>query len=243
MEISFTLPQHIVLLQDTSSDVSIGDNLYKIKNRKQIKVDVASSLHIDPSDIFCHLVKVIGDSVDEGAVIAEKKGVLRKNQVKSPIKGIIENIDHSTGELIITHASTKSSQVKKSFFHGKIVSYDETESILKVHIKGKGNIYEADTISLDSGGEAFYLKDEKLYYSTAGDDINGKIIVIDEIKPYMETKFDTLDAGGIVHAKGASLLSIPSASLKNPDDITTIFKEELAFVCSSSLDKKIIFYS
>ena len=67
-------------------------------------INVSKQLNIEPENVSeCLLVK-LDDSISEGQVIAESKGFfgLFKNQLKSPIDGIMSNVSDITGQAILS---------------------------------------------------------------------------------------------------------------------------------------------
>ena len=67
-------------------------------------LNISKQLNIEPENIpECMLVK-LDDSISKGQVIAESKGLfgLFKNQLKSPIDGILVNISEITGQAILS---------------------------------------------------------------------------------------------------------------------------------------------
>ena len=67
-------------------------------------INISKQLNIEPENVFeCLLVK-LDDSISEGQVIAESKGFfgLFKNQLKSPIDGIMANVSDITGQAILS---------------------------------------------------------------------------------------------------------------------------------------------
>ena len=67
-------------------------------------LNISKQLNIEPENIpECMLVK-LDDSISKGQVIAESKGLfgLFKNQLKSPIDGVLANISEITGQAILS---------------------------------------------------------------------------------------------------------------------------------------------
>ena len=67
-------------------------------------INVSKQLNIEPENVSeCMLVK-LDDSISAGQVIAESKGLfgLFKNQLKSPINGVMTNVSDITGQAILS---------------------------------------------------------------------------------------------------------------------------------------------
>src|SRR5207253_305148 len=102
-----------------------------------------------PSEIFITLKKVIGEPVKRGELVAEKKAFLKKQQYYSEYDGILKEIDHTSGSLLITVKSQQEETIY-SFFKGIINELEDT----KVHVElGNGIKIQAIEIDNDFGGE------------------------------------------------------------------------------------------
>jgi hypothetical protein len=68
-------------------------------------VNVVNLLGITPEEIEQYMLKKEGDLIEEGDVIAENKPLfglkILKTEVKSPIKGRVENISNVTGQILL----------------------------------------------------------------------------------------------------------------------------------------------
>lgn len=71
-------------------------------------VNVANALAIAPEDVPDCMLKQGGDAVEEGALIAESKGIfgLLKSSVRCPAGGTIEMVSEVTGQVLIREPST-----------------------------------------------------------------------------------------------------------------------------------------
>lgn len=71
-------------------------------------VNVANSLAVAPEDVPDCMLKRQHDEVEEGALIAESKGVfgLFKSSVRCPVSGTIEMVSEVTGQVLIRQPST-----------------------------------------------------------------------------------------------------------------------------------------
>jgi hypothetical protein len=66
-------------------------------------INVANALSIQPEDIRRYMLKSEGDSVEEGEVIAQTKGLfgLFKSQCRSKASGTVESISDVTGQVLV----------------------------------------------------------------------------------------------------------------------------------------------
>ena len=93
-------------------------------------LNLAGKLGVPPSDIRVYLSKNEGDSLEEGEIIAQTKGMLGlfKTVIKSPIKGSLENISDITGQLIL-RAPPKKVEID-AYIDGKVVEVIENEGVV-----------------------------------------------------------------------------------------------------------------
>jgi len=70
-------------------------------------VNVVNALGISPGDIKNYMSKKEGEWVEEGEAIAENRPLIKwfKTQVKSPIRGMVENISDLTGQVLLREPS------------------------------------------------------------------------------------------------------------------------------------------
>jgi hypothetical protein len=93
-------------------------------------LNLAGKLGIPPADISEYLGKKEGDTLEQGEIIAQTKGLmgLFKTVVKSPIKGTLENISTITGQLIL-RAPPKKVEVD-AYIDGKVVEVIQNEGVV-----------------------------------------------------------------------------------------------------------------
>ncbi|MCD6098351.1 hypothetical protein J7K18_05600 [bacterium] len=84
-------------------------------------VNVANLLGIPPAELPLFMKYKEGDAVEKGAIIAESKGFLGlfKTQIRSPLKGTIENISAVTGQVLVR--SEPIPVEVKAYIRGKVV--------------------------------------------------------------------------------------------------------------------------
>jgi len=95
-----------------------------------VPLNLAGKLGVPPSDMGEYLKKVEGDSLDEGEIIAQTKGLfgLFKTVIKSPVKGTLESISEITGQLIL-RAPPKKVEID-AYIDGKVVEVIENEGVV-----------------------------------------------------------------------------------------------------------------
>ena len=70
---------------------------------KVYPINIANQLGVSASRLTAHMTKAVGDTVEEGEIIAETNGILGffKSQATAIVSGTIENISSVSGEVII----------------------------------------------------------------------------------------------------------------------------------------------
>lgn len=205
-------------------------------SQSTVTIDVSKKLDIDPGKIFRYLKKLVGEEIKKNQIIALKHSFLNSIKLVSQYDGHIKEVDHNTGKIILNIDKNEKS-IEKCFFKGKIKSIKEKE--IKIEVD-KGDEYSLKIASTDFGGEVLYLKNEADLYSS---NVSKKIIIVNSISDYFQTKAEALGAKGYV-----TLLKLPDptelnqALIKNIDDIKKIIKNNYPYCIINKQDNKIIFY-
>src|SRR5438067_2085971 len=66
-----------------------------------ISINIASHLGIAPSQIFLSIKKVVGENIQKGELLAQKKTLLSKKTFTSPYEGVLKEINHEDGTIVI----------------------------------------------------------------------------------------------------------------------------------------------
>lgn len=241
MVITITLPADAEILIKPGESVNFGDKLYQIARKNNLRVDIAKKLKIAPDKIFNFVIKVIGEEVKKGELLAQKKGFLTTKKVFSPVAATIREINHRTGEIILTTTdqSAKKSVLGYAFFRGKVLTIDN--DLLKVDIEG-GTPYPLRSVNNDGGGELFYFLDEAIYFTADENRIKDKIIVFNEAKPHIVVKCDALGCAGFLFASGEMESDQPSAILEKKEDFDKLVAQKLSYALFSKHDRSVIVY-
>lgn len=193
--------------------VEVGDKvdsdsvLAEVRQSQEEKtLHLGRLLHVGPSDIAKFLKKSIGEKIESGEVIAEKKGWLSNTFVTTPVAGQIKEIDLEKGTLTVSSShSIKSSKII-SPYSGKV---------LKI---GKGYIeleIEADSVKGHGGtgaevaGIVAVLPGENIGTLDLHLDVEGKIIVCHSFTEDFAVKLDVLGAHGVVVHKAVKDMTLP----------------------------------
>ncbi|MCR4329396.1 MAG: hypothetical protein NUV65_02520 [Candidatus Roizmanbacteria bacterium] len=117
-----------------SSSYKKGDKIkiqdsYATQSKDSVTVDVAQELSIPAKDIFKYLTVTLGDMLEEGTVIAQKKGLFHTTRLQSPLKAEVRSIDHTQGTVTLMRSlMQKDAFLLEGVFEGK----EHGEILLKV---------------------------------------------------------------------------------------------------------------
>jgi hypothetical protein len=215
---------------DTKFDTKVID--------QNIKLAVSEELGIAPKDIFLHLLKVVGEQVRKNELLAEKKTFLGSKSVHSEFDGIIKEINHEDGSIMI-EIHTQVNQEESAYFTGKIVEIEG--NTLTLDVKNMRS-YQLKTANRDFGGPVF-ATDEVSLPTLHEEIVKGNVIFIDSIKPSDVVRLDVLEEAGLVTLHEAS----PSrgtnyALIQNPADWQHILAEPLRYCIVDRKNNTIHFY-
>lgn len=241
--IEFTLSFDGELLIKKGDSVSFQTPLFKLQTKENISIPLAKLLGTEPTKIIQSLKKFVGDQVAKGDVIAESATFMSKKIYTSEYDGILKEVDHQEGVLII-EAGTDDEQTINCFFIGEVADIEELKNkTAKIKLKVKtSKEFDLKQASTDFGGEVVYCKDPIKARLTA-DDVNHKIVVDEKIPSYEQVKYEALGAKGFVSLH--QLLeetTMHSAVLKNDSEFKSISEHKFPYCLVNLTENKIIFY-
>lgn len=239
MHLHITIPQGAECLIKSGEEVEFDTPFIKINQSVELAIPVASRLGITPDKIFHHLKKFVGEKIEKGELLATKKGMLTTAKVTSDYEGIIKEVDHVHGNIIIK-TNTEEKNVINSHFKGHIVEIEKDVIKLKVH---KGEEFSLKKASQSFGGEVHYLKDDALNSTITASDIENKVIVAESINSYVESKYEALGGKAFVTLHNtADTHTSPYAQLKNIEDYKKIHHLQYSYCLIDSDSSRIYFY-
>lgn len=236
MKVPVKIPQNSEVLIEAGQRVDFSTPLLKRKGKKSIHIPLAEIMKFPPDKIFLRLKKTIGDRVQQGDLLAEEKSMFGSKRYFSQIDGILKEINHVQGSLIIEQDSNDK-DVISCFFSGEIDAIYDGYLDLKVHHAHK--VETAEPIE--------YIGSE-IYYSPSGDtvfveeDINGKCIVTTELKPMDHSKIEALGARGLIVMEKIPSISLTQIILPKTSDFETIQTKKFPFVIVGPEENTLYFY-
>lgn len=206
-------------------------------NELQVNIPLSKKLGIDPDKIFRYLKKLVGEKIKKGEVLAVKKGLFGDSKVLSEYDGVIQEIDHHKGELLVT-TETDQKKTENCYFKGKVKEVNDRE--IKIEV-GHGADFPIKSASDSFGGETFYFEDG--FFDLSSSEISGKILITESISELKQIKAEALGIGGIVSLnKTQENPQVNFALIKNIEDLEKIKKINYPYCLVDKKNSKIIFY-
>ncbi|OGK42521.1 hypothetical protein A3A46_01380 [Candidatus Roizmanbacteria bacterium RIFCSPLOWO2_01_FULL_37_13] len=237
MILTISIPDDAKSLLKSGQKVHFGDPFLEDHIRYEITVEVSKKLRIHSDKIFKYLKKFVGDPVNKGELLAEKKGLIKTHTIISEYTGLIKEINHYEGNVIISTSKSQGNQVK-AFFKGEVVEIIKNQLKIKVEETHEFNLKQA---SKNFGGQTIYLKDSsKPIFATQ---TASRIMVIESINAYLKAKAEALGISGFVTLKNPPQdSSLPKAQIKSIEDYKKIIHLNLPYCLIDKQFSKIYFY-
>lgn len=238
MTIKITFPQDVRCLFKNGDKVEFGQPFLEKKEKKQAEIFIAKELGIQPKKIFRYLKKFVGDTVNKDEIIALKKDFFSEKKILCPFNGIIKEVDHDLGKIVLT-IDEKNKKIISAYFQGEVVKVKD--GLLELSVN-KTNEYSIKKSEIGFGGQTFYLT-EKDIIQLSNNMINKKLVVAQSVSSLIQSKIEALGCTGLVTAvQPINLPSIPFAVLKNPGDFKKILSDKLSYCYIDQQSSKIFFY-
>jgi hypothetical protein len=238
MTISFALPPDAVSNVKKGDHIEPDDVLFSVHSSELITIQIAERLHIKPEAIFHYLSKIIGEEITKGDILAQKKGNLFSHKVVAEHNGLLKEIDHHSGSISLLVANNEQNG-KKAGFRGDVEDINDNK--ISINIKN-GVAIHVKNISGNGAGEIFYFESEGMYFSTSQEDLENKIIFIQEIKQHIAAKCEALGCVGFIYVKGEVKTDLPTAQFKTDDDYNLTKEKNKKYTIFSLEDKEAIVY-
>jgi len=238
MIITIIIPKDTKLLVKSGQTVDFDTPLVEKHLQTDIKISIDKKLGIKPDKIFHYLQKFVGETVEKDEVLAFKKGVFLSKKVISNYKGIVKEINHNDGMMLIA-CDVDEKKYFPAYFKGEITEIING-SELRLKVK-EAKEYEAKNISDDFGAQVFYYKKGADLNSA---NINCKIVVAKEINPFEQIKIEALGGKGFVTLnKIPNMQKLPNVQFKKIEDFDHAVKNNFPYCLIQKSSSKIYFYT
>jgi hypothetical protein len=189
----FTLPTGFKPLVGENDKIKEGQVLAENSKPSEVSINVAQDLEIPIRKVRTVLKKLPGQSIEEGDLIAEKKGIMGGKMIKSTISGTASRIDEETGSLIVSMGGDSQQSQIMSPVDGTVSMVSDT----KILIKTEAEAIVADKFSgKNYTGEVERLTQEGL--RDVGSVVDDKVVVVPSVSREELAKLLALGAGAVV---------------------------------------------
>ncbi len=238
MVITISIPDNAKCLLKENQKVDIGTPYLEKRSESRAEVAVAKRLDIDPSKIFHYLKKLVGEKIKKGETLALKKGFFTTVRIKSDYDGVIQEINHNDGVLVIT-TEEGDSKTHNAFFKGKVKKIEDNEIKLEVEEMKEFHLSNATD---NFGGETFFLNGSP--DSLTSTDVSGKVLIAESISNFAQIKAEALGTLGFVTLNKIEEKNedVHYAQLKNIADKDKIKKVHLPYCAIDKKNSRIILY-
>ena len=236
MLIYIAIPEGTMCLLKEGQSVTFDTPFIQTRESKEVKVPLSQKLGVSPQKIFNFMKKFVGDPLKKGDVIAEKNSLFTVRRVRSEHEGILKEINHADGHVVIEDLEGEKT-VTNCYFKGEIQKVSGNKLTLEVSTAKELKVKDA---TRSFGGEYKFVMSE----SDIGDaDIDEKILLFDSVSDYMATKAEALGAKGFVSLKKVSSVTIPTAQFASIEDYKKIKESNMTYCVVNSSYSTMYFYN
>lgn len=233
MTITIALPQGARCLLKDGQEVDFGSPFLATGKKLEFSIPLAKRLGVQSAKIFRYMKKLVGDTVAKDEVIATKKTLLSEMHVKSDKDGVIKEINHYEGVVIVIGEGEETETVP-AFFKGRVESVKKHEIVLKIGhakefpLKKPAESFGGEWLAVESGNKESEFK--------------NKVVFAPALSNYLLAKSEALGAIGYVCLEKLPQTSLPTAQLKNIDDMKKITDAELPYCLVDSVSSTMYLY-
>lgn len=238
MILSIPLPEKGKPLIKVGQQVDFTTPLFEEKLQKETRIYISQKIEVQPSKIFHHLKHLVGDAVKKGDILAEKKGLFSHKSYKSEFDGILKEVNHTDGSILI-EIVTDDDVVTKAYFKGEVAELHKDEVRLKVNHAKEYEVKEAEQVF---GGKVFYLPNE--HVTIEEESVDNHVVVAESLSGYTQMKLEALGARGFVTLRNMEdHTDLPHAHLKQIADFEEAAKHKMPYCFILKKSSRIVFYS
>lgn len=212
--------------------VDFSTPLYKTHKNEEQRIELSELLAISPKHIFSYIKKTVGDSVSSGEILAEKKSLFTSKKIVAEMDGIIKEIDHIEGIILIETKKQEGSE--NCWFAGEIASITKRHIELKM---GRHYSCAAKSITKDFGGETYFFQpDEAIPQRPVG--------ISERLNAYNVAKLSALNGAGFITVfEYSEHTDMPKAVFKLKSDYEVLMEKKFSYCLTQVERSTIIFYS
>ena len=241
MTITLPYPNSANLLVKAGDVIQYGKALYSQHEAEHHIISISQQLKVKPAEIFSYLVTLIESSVKKGQAIAEKKKILGKKRIKSPVDGTLIGVDHTSGTVTI-ESMAEATHPFSAYCNGTVESIDETSRTITIALAG-GIEIKTKSVSDSAGGMLFSQTMNEAAYNQNQETIAEALIIQKHLDSVTIAKCEALGANGFIFLTADTIPSSPYTQLPSDQEFEKIITNPTAkYGIFSECDKKCIVY-
>lgn len=232
------IPERIVPLEKKlkeGTNVVWGEQPIYEKNESEVNIEVAAELKIPPKAIFKYLHVSLGEVLEKGAIIAERKSMLSKVSLVAPERGEVRAIDHDAGTVTLI---VRESGEAHFTFEGTFTKSDKQDLVFSVP---EGTEYEVlGSLSKTFGAKTSYIHNAE---EITLDRCEDKVIVTSLQDTMAVSKMAALGPVAIVTTSAVYIGSdIVLLVIKHKGDWQDLLKHKWTHALYVEASKSVYFY-
>jgi len=237
MNVPVKIPHDGKILIVEGQTVDFTTPLIKRKGSTSVEIPLAETMGFAPDKIFLKVKKSIGDTVTNGELLAEDKTFMSSKRYVSHVDGVLKEINHERGTVIITQDGGESSEIL-CYFQGEVASVNDGYIDLKVKGAYKAEILEGVEFM---GGQIFYAPPAPIPFSE--EDIKGKSIFSKTVNPMDHSKIEALGAEALIMSeKSTPQGTLTQIILHQGKDFDTVHNKQYPFFIVAPEENTLYFY-
>lgn len=236
MIVNIAIPKNSKCLLKKGQEVDFNTPFLDTEENVNIQIPIANSLNISPSKIFNFLKKFVGENIKKGDIIAVKKGFFSSYKVICEHDGVIQEINHNEGIIIIQSEDGPKNKIP-AYFKGEI--QDIKNNIIHLKVKS-ANEFDITKSNNNFGGKTTYSKSDNILLSS---EIQNKILIAENLTDYDISKAEALGIKGIASTDNLCENSEVLCAQIQKKDIEKIFDLKLPYCFIDKERSKIVFYA
>lgn len=237
MNVSVKIPQQAEILIEAGQAVDFTTPLLKKNSKKTVQIPLSEILGFAPDKIFLKIKKTIGDPVKKGDLLAEEIAFLSAKRYFSQIDGVLREIRHDTGAVIIEQETQDAAQMN-CYFQGEVAAIHD--GYIELKVKGSHKAQTTEPVEY-MGAQVYYAPEGGIPFSE--EDVEGKCIFALEFNPMDHPKVEALGAHGLILREKLSVPgTIAQIILETADDVEHISKKKYPFFIVGPEENTLYFY-
>ncbi len=239
MNIVLKLPAGSDILVKEGKEVDFGTPLITENKMQDMTIELSRILSLPNRKIFDALRKFVGEKVAKGDLIAENNKMFLKKQYFSEYDGVIKEVNHDDGTLIISTRSTEKS-TGDSNVKGVVEKIDKNQITVKIK---EGQSYPFTELTEQFGGVVVYCKPGRAQLLSEHE-VQGNVVVTEKLLPYEHIKLETLGAKAFVLREALSDKTfLPVIVINEAEDFAQIMSEKKSFCTADNINGQLYFYN